>query len=154
MGIGTRLLALSLAGALVAPMMASASVYRCTVDGATVFSDRPCGADQSEVEIRTQSPSGMRLDQGADVEFYRPPARQQRPESNCRYINTTELRTLIARNQITPGMKPEDVRRSWGSPSSVSTGRVTQWAYHYPNYSASYVYFENGCVTDWSGYYR
>lgn len=142
------------AAILVAPTLASSAIYQCEQDGQTVFSDSPCGDNAAEINVDPVTVGG-RLDTGTDVETYKPP-KQKRSASDddCPYINSTDLRRLTIQNKIVRGMKPADVRRSWGDPSSVSTGRTTQWAYHYPDYSSNYVYFRNGCVTNWSGYYR
>ena len=137
------------------PAIANAAVYKCTVDGQAVFSDSPCGDDAKEIDHKPAPAIGGRFDTGTDVELYKPEKRQRASaKDTCPFINSTKLRRLIIQKKITRGMKPADVRRSWGGPSSINTGRRTQWAYHYPDYSSSYVYFENGCVSNWSGYYR
>lgn len=43
-----------------APLAAAA--YKCEVDGKVTFSDRPCGENQQEVEVRTHQPSGPTWD--------------------------------------------------------------------------------------------
>lgn len=143
-----------LATLLVAPTFAYSAIYQCQQNGQTVFSDSPCGDNAAEVTVDPVTVGG-RLDTGTDVETYKPPEKSSRPSDNgCPFINSTDMRRYTIQNKIVRGMKPADVKRSWGEPSSVSTGRTTQWAYHYPDYSSSYVYFENGCVTNWNGYYR
>lgn len=140
----------------ISPSIASAAVYKCTVNGQVEFSDEPCGESSQKIDHQPAPKIGGRFDTGADVEFYEPEERSSESASDpCPYINSTRMRRLQVQNKITRGMKPADVRRSWGSPTSINTGGgSTQWAYHYPDYSSNYVYFENGCVSDWSGYYR
>ena len=135
---------------------AIAAVYKCTVNSQAVFSDEPCGKDSQEIDHQPAPAIGGRFDTGTDAEFFQPEKRANKSSnSSCSYIDTTRLRRLVVQNKITRGMKPADVRRSWGSPSSINTGGSSiQWAYHYPDYSSSYVYFEEGCVSSWSGYYR
>ena len=135
---------------------ANAAVYKCTINGQAVFSDEPCGEDAKKLDHQPAPAIGGRFDTGTDAEFYEPEKRASESTSDpCPYINSTRMRRLQIENKITRGMKPADVRRSWGSPSSVRTGgSSTQWAYHYPGGSANYVYFKHGCVSDWSGYYR
>ncbi|HET8799616.1 MAG TPA: DUF4124 domain-containing protein [Marinobacter sp.] len=135
---------------------ASAAVYKCTVDGQAVFSDEPCGEDAKKLDHEPAPLIGGQFDTGTNIEFYEPEEQSNESASDpCPYINSTRMRRLQIQNKITRGMKPTDVRRSWGSPSSISTGgSSTQWAYHYPGGSANYVYFAHGCVSDWSGYYR
>lgn len=48
----------ALAAASLALPAIGGPIYRCDVNGATVFSDRPCAADAEVVEIDT-SPTGM-----------------------------------------------------------------------------------------------
>ncbi|MFC4241278.1 DUF4124 domain-containing protein [Marinobacter oulmenensis] len=140
--------------ALASPSLSIAAVFKCDVDGQTVFSDSPCGDDAEEVTVSPVTVGGQ-LDTGTDVETYQPEERKRsRSQDECPYISSTEMRRLTIKHQIKRGMKPADVRRSWGQPSSINTGGTTQWAYHYPSGSASYVYFRNGCVSNWSGYYR
>lgn len=141
--------------AILAPALTHAAVYQCKVNGQTIFSDQPCGDNAKELDHKPTPAIGGRFDTGADAEFYEPETSQRSKASDpCPYINSTEVRRLIVQNKIKRGMKPGDVRRSWGSPSSISTGDLTQWAYHYTGGSSNYVYFRNGCVVNWSGYYR
>jgi len=42
---------------------AEAAIYKCTVNGQTVFSDKPCAADAKEIEVKVYRP-----DQGAAEE--------------------------------------------------------------------------------------
>lgn len=136
------------------PALATADIYQCTVDGQTIFSDSPCSNDAQTIQVDPVTIGGQ-LDSGTNVEFYKAPQRSRaRSDNGCPFINSTDLKRLTIQHKIARGMKPDDVRRSWGSPTSIRTGRRTQWAYHYTDYSARYVYFENGCVADWSGYYR
>ncbi|WP_417500727.1 DUF4124 domain-containing protein [Marinobacter sp.] len=141
--------------ALAAPAISYGAVYQCKANGQTVFSDSPCGDDAKKLDHKPAPAIGGQFDTGTDVEFYEPPARQRSAKKDtCPYINSSRLRQLTIQNKIARGMKPADVRRSWGSPTSINTGRRTQWAYHYASGSSRYVYFENGCVDNWNGSYR
>lgn len=135
---------------------AAGAIYQCQVNGQKVFSDHPCGENAKSVEVDPVTIGG-RLDSGTDVEFNRPAkqssSRAGRSDNGCPYINSTDLRRYIIKKTLVKGMKPGDVRRAWGSPSSISTGQTTQWAYHFDDYSSRYVYFRNGCVTNWNGYF-
>lgn len=145
-----------LAGLLASTTAANAAVYQCDNNGQPVFSDVPCGDNAKEIDHEPAPAIGGRFDTGTDAEFYEPEKKAKKASSDpCPYINSTRMRRLQVQNKITRGMKPADVRRSWGAPSSVNTGgNSIQWAYHYPGGSSNYVYFRNGCVSDWSGYYR
>ena len=138
-----------------APSLASAEIYKCDVGGQAVFSDSPCGESSERVEVDPVTVGG-RLDTGTDVETYQPPKRQvSNDRDECPYVDSTRLRRLIIQDKVVSGMKPGDVRRSWGAPSGVRTsGGLTQWAFHWPNGNHQYVYFRGGCVTDTSTYKR
>ncbi len=44
--------------AIAMPLMAQATVFQCKVNGQTVFSDRPCGSDAKEIEVKAPARSG------------------------------------------------------------------------------------------------
>lgn len=148
-----RYLALS----LMLPALASAEIYQCTVNGQKTFSDSPCGETSERVEVDPVTVGGQ-LDTGTDAEFYEAPEKRRSRSSSrdaCPYINSTRMRKLIIQDKVVAGMKPGDVRKSWGSPTSINRGGgLTQWAYHWSGGSSQYVYFRNGCVTDTSSYSR
>lgn len=53
--------------ALSAPAFGYGAVYQCKVDGQTIFSDQPCGADAKEIEVKApglQGGSSMQSDAG------------------------------------------------------------------------------------------
>ncbi|SFM71157.1 protein of unknown function [Marinobacter pelagius] len=135
---------------------AASAIYQCESNGQKVFSDQPCGNDAKSVEVNPVTIGG-RLDSGTDVDLGRSgqtkPERRAKSNEDCPYINSTDLRRYIIKKTLVKGMKPADVRKAWGTPSSISTGRTTQWAYHFDDYSSRYVYFRNGCVTNWNGYF-
>lgn len=142
---------------LVFPGFCVAEVYKCEVAGQISFSDEPCGASSERINVDAPPRSGMRLDQGTKIETYQPQKRKQsaKQPDRCPYINSSELNTLIIREQVKTGMKPNDVRKSWGAPTSVrKSSGSTQWSYHWPNGNSNYVYFKNGCVSDFSSYVR
>lgn len=135
------------------PSLAAAEIYQCQVDGQTVFADAPCGSDSRQVKVDPVTVGGQ-LDTGTDAEFYQAPERS-RQSARCQHINSSTLKTLSIQNKVVSGMKPADVRRSWGSPTSIRTSKgLTQWAYHYDSGSAQYVYFRDGCVSNTSSYSR
>lgn len=139
------------------PCLSFAAVYKCEVNGQVSFSDAPCGQGSQRINVEAPPKSGMRLDRGTNIQTYQPPQRKEvksRPDP-CPYINSTELNTLIIREQVKTGMKPEHVKKSWGSPSSINTSSGgIRWAYHWPNGNSNYVYFKSGCVSDVSSYVK
>jgi len=134
----------------------AAGVYQCIGDkGQTVFSGVPCGDDAVELDHTPAPPLGGQFNTNSNAYAdTRPQPKREKKADPCPHIDSTTLRTLRVKNQIRRGMLPADVRKSWGAPSSVSTGRTTQWAYHWPSGNANYVYFSDGCVSNFSSYRR
>lgn len=140
--------------ALVTAPGAASTVYRCQSADGLVFSDRPCGSNAESITLRDNRVGGSLADNLP--EFSRtppePPAEPEarEPESPCRYINSTNLRTYLARNQVVPGMTREHVERAFGRTSEVYTSPQEVWVYQTRYYGALYeltwVYFRDGCV--------
>jgi hypothetical protein len=112
-----------LAAALPAP--ASAEIYRCTVEGKTVYSDSPCGNAPVIVDV---APSP-------------PPAQPSSPD----------LQYEAGMGRVTVGQTPAQVEQAWGRPSAINTdvranGLREQWVYRRDGANV-YVYLEKGRVT-------
>lgn len=67
----------------------AATAYKCEVDGRVVFSDRPCGDNQQEVEVQTQEPAESTWDYKA--------ARQEQQQYLRREELEREIRQAEAR---------------------------------------------------------
>ena len=133
---------------------AQAQVFRCEKDGNTVFSDQPCGEDAESVELRDNRIGGS-FD--LNLPAQEPPAPEepaQTPEpeevGTCRFINSTDLRRYLVREQVVRGMTREHVRRAFGNPPETYTSPQEVWIYQTRYYGAlyelTYVYFRDGCV--------
>ncbi|AQZ96555.1 DUF4124 domain-containing protein [Halopseudomonas phragmitis] len=153
---------------MVAGWAHAATVYRCEdAAGRAVFSQTPCsGSAAEEVQIRRNEIGGtlgptegyhreqeLRRLSGERREIER---RYERALSDiergaCREFNSTDLRTMIIKNQVVEGMTQADALRAWGRPSSVNG---SQHAYHWPRGGSSYFYVRNGCVTTVQGTYQ
>jgi hypothetical protein len=144
------------ASLMMLPAASSAAVYQCDKDGQTVFSDVPCGPNAQELDHTPAPALGGQFDTNSNAySGTRPQPKTQAKKANpCPHIDSTTLRRLKIQNKIRRGMLPADVRKSWGAPGSVRTGGTTQWAYHYSGGSSNYVYFRDGCVSDFSSYTR
>lgn len=148
-----------LAGVLLSlPSLAlQASVYRCQTPDGVVFADQPCGQDAETVTIRDNRIGGNFGDnlpefpapEGSDGDPEET-LRSSQPESPCRHINSTKLRTYLARNQVVQGMTREQVQRAFGQTSEVHPMPQETWVYQTRYYGAlyelTYVYFRDGCV--------
>jgi len=110
---------------------AAGDVYRCTEDGKTVYSDRPCRSGASKTVPVPSSEAGAAA--GA-------PASTPQNEANL--------------GRIAPGQTPAQVEQAWGRPKTRNidtskSGRSEQWVYDRPN-STGYVYFRDGVVSSYS----
>ena len=156
------------------PLIASAAVYKCVdSSGKVTFSDRACDGVHGGAKVDVKPATGAGAPQRADIpvsaerrriteRFDR--ARDQlseprkraptssaalRDRSTCKEFGSTELRTLIVRNQVVVGMTMEDASRAWGTPWRINGD---QHAYHWEKGSA-YFYIKGGCVTGVQGSY-
>ncbi|MGB1949466.1 MAG: DUF4124 domain-containing protein [Marinobacter sp.] len=139
------------------PLAAEAEVYRCTTDTGTSFSDQPCGDNAETVTIRDNRIGGNFGDnlppetEAADPDGTadRQAAREESPDT-CRFINSTQLRTYLTRNQVVKGMTKDHVLRAFGRPPETYPTPQETWVYQTRYYGAlyelTYVYFRDGCV--------
>lgn len=135
----------------------ASTVYRCQGPDGLVFSDRPCGIDAETVTLRDNRVGGSLADNLPELPRPPPDAPDAppepplaAPESPCRYINSTDLRTYLARKQVVRGMTRDHVERAFGRTSEVYTVPQETWVYQTRYYGALYeltvVYFRDGCV--------
>lgn len=134
---------------------AQAQVFRCEKDGNTVFSDQPCGEDAESIELRDNRIGGS-FNQNLPAQEAPDPgeqAEESEPEEEggtCRFINSTDLRRYLVREQVVWGMSREHVRRAFGNPPETYTSPQEVWIYQTRYYGAlyelTYVYFRDGCV--------
>lgn len=134
----------------------AANVYKCLgANGKTIFSDRPCSADAEQVTVKDNRIGGSFSPSDEWLEVNTPnPEREaiERRYDNalrkiqagpCKDFSSTELRTLVIRNQVVMGMSQSDATRAWGAPTHVNG---TQHAYHWNKGGSSYFYIAQGCV--------
>ncbi|WP_328189659.1 outer membrane protein assembly factor BamE domain-containing protein [Marinobacter sp. OP 3.4] len=134
----------------------TATFYKCEGPDGVQFSDRPCSADPDTVTVRDTRVGGSVGDNLPEYEPPKEPADQeeepapQEEEDACRFINSTDLRTYLAREQVVPGMTREQVEQAFGRTSEVYPVPQETWVYQTKYYGAiyelTYVYFRNGCV--------
>jgi len=135
---------------------ADSTIYRCETPDGVQFSDQPCGPDSERVEVRDTRVGGSLADNLPDYDDKPDPAPANPEETDataedtCRFINSTNLRTYLARNQVVPGMTREQVQQAFGRTSEVYPTPQETWVYQTRYYGAlyelTYVYFRNGCV--------
>lgn len=143
---------------LCVPAIAGAQVYRCDEGGETRFSDQPCGEDSRRVTIRDNQIGGsfgQNLPPESEAEHTekkKDKREQPQAKDTCRFINSTDLRRYLVREQVVKGMTKEHVRKAFGRPPEIYPTPQETWVYqtrYYGNlYELTYVYFREGCVED------
>lgn len=133
-----------------------AQIYRCDTDTGTRFSDQPCGDNAETITIpdnRIGGNFGENLPPESHTTGERKGERQPSTtenESACRFINSTDLRTYLTRNQVVKGMTKDHVLRAFGRPPETYPTPQETWVYQTKYYGAlyelTYVYFKDGCV--------
>lgn len=135
----------------------TATFYKCEGPDGVQFSDRPCSADPDTVTVTDTRVGGsvgdnlpeFKVEPRDNAEQEEEPATQEE-EDTCRFINSTDLRTYLAREQVVPGMTREQVEQAFGRTSEVYPVPQETWVYQTKYYGAiyelTYVYFRNGCV--------
>lgn len=143
---------------LCVPAISWAQVYRCNDGGETHFADQPCGDDSERVIIRDNrigGSFGQNLPPEPEpekTEKEEGKREQQQTKDTCRFINSTDLRRYLVREQVVKGMTKEQVRKAFGRPPETYPTPQETWVYqtkYYGNlYELTYVYFRDGCVED------
>lgn len=152
-------LLISLAFLLAFTASVQAQVFRCIdAENNTVFSDSPCGEDAEAIHLRDNYIGG-RFNQNLPAPKAAEPEPQEKAKNTsdneskagtCRFINSTDLRRHLIREQVVEGMTREHVRRAFGNPPETYGGPQEVWIYQTRYYGAlyelTYVYFKDGCV--------
>lgn len=141
---------------------AAAEVYRCQGTDGVQFSDASCGDNAETVTIRDNRiggsfnqnlPAPATTAPAAATPTPQPPpqaAEPEAPDSVCRFISSTDLRTYITREQVVKGMTQDNVLDAFGRPPETYPVPQETWVYHTDYYGRlyelTYVYFRDGCV--------
>lgn len=146
-----RATAVALAVAMTVTTPAAAAIYQCQRQGQPVFSDTPCGNDARAIEVEPVR-TGGRLDQGTQVEFYQPPARDTTPSttSGCPagYIQSSVLRRMRVQERVQEGMSEAQVRYILGDPARQEG---QWWVYEHRGEETGRYRFRQGCLASWRG---
>ncbi|MFN2360474.1 MAG: hypothetical protein ABR522_05260 [Marinobacter sp.] len=140
------------------PAAAWSQVYRCEAGEDVRFSDQPCGEDSEIIRIRDNQIGGSfgqnlpATTEQADTDEQPDKSESQEAEETCRFINSTDLRRYLVREQVVKGMTREHVRKAFGRPPETYPTPQETWVYqtkYYGNlYELTYVYFRDGCVEE------
>lgn len=145
--------------AIIAAGPAAAEVYKCQVDGRTVYKDQPCheGAAQQILVIpqATLSESAEAAPSPSPAESAPPAPHQEevkeRPQQAEEQYSDYDLKHLAGNHKVVETMTSDLVRKAWGDPDVVhrqmNSGGVTEiWEYHPGGFEHRYVYLQNGRV--------
>jgi hypothetical protein len=137
------------------PATSVADIYRCESDSGVRYADTPCG-DQSEKIIlqdnRIGGNFGQNLPDRPDPEQRQTSetARERSDNDTCQFINSTDLRRYLIREQVVKGMTRENVQDAFGRPPETYPTPQETWVYQTKYFGAltelTYVYFRDGCV--------
>lgn len=138
----------------------AADIYRCQSPAGVRYADEPCGADAEKISVQDNRIGG---NFGQNL-----PARPEQPDTlpesesvqtqaktetdTCRFINSTDLRRYLIREQVVQGMTKDHVLRAFGRPPETYPTPQETWVYQTKYYGAlyelTYVYFKDGCVEE------
>ena len=151
---------LSLLLLMLATLPAAADVYRCMVDGKTVFTDRPCDSQaaphalQPSTVVAPDNNKGLakQHDQRLQEQLK---ARDQADrewleQHRADKVEAQRLRKALVEDRVISGMTPQQVRRVLGYPEQVrrstNKGVVTErWTYRNGK-SKRHIRFADGVV--------
>ncbi len=146
---------------------AADEIYRCQVDGATVFSDKPCGVSAERIDVPSPMlvppPTGPKLDLLGEAERRDQRAAERKAKADAewtaeyeaRKTHEEKIRAARIADEIVTGMTSEEVRRLRGDPVTVATSqngksqRMT-WSYLLDDGSRLHVKFTDGVVSSTS----
>lgn len=139
------------------PALALGNVYQCEENGHVIFTDQPCGDDAEPLQLgpfNAPEPGSVVPNPPAIVPPAAPPAVAE-TKDDCPFINSTKLRRHIVAKEVVKGMRPNDVERAWGRPSSkINSSDGVEWLYRRNQNHWKTVQFKDDCVVDWKIYER
>ena len=127
-------------GLVLAGGVAQAGIYKCKVDGATVYQASPCVDGGKEIIIRKQSGGLSPQSPGGNLR-----------DGEREMARNLDLRNAAKAGKIMVGMDRERVIYAWGKPDKKNyTAGTEQWVYRKNRRVPQYVYFKGGKVTGWN----
>ena len=135
----------------------AAEIYRCESESGIRYADEPCGDQAEKITIRDNRIGGnFGQNLPPQPEPEEPPEpepdNQQAETETCQFINSTDLRRYLIREQVVKGMTKENVIRAFGRPPETYPTPQETWVYQTRYYGAlyelTYVYFKDGCVEE------
>lgn len=126
--------------ALLLPAAAQAEVYRCTQEGHTVYTDRPCAADAEPAQLPAlnRSAAGPSADLAGEHDARIARDKQKRDAADARFVKeqaekqarAQRIRAAILDHRPEVGMSASELDSALGAPDQRSgdNGRET-WTY-------------------------
>lgn len=118
-----------------------AAVFRCTVDGQALYTDRPCRAGDAPhaLPLVGRMPAGAQADLAGEHDARRERLREAREGDDAAWLEAHAARKAhdrrmehaIRQKRTTPGMSTDQVRRALGRPDRVErdAGGGERWTY-------------------------
>lgn len=130
-----------LAAAMLLSFSAHAEVFKCSVNGKTVFSDVPCSKDAQKVTVRPST-----AQESGDL------AEARREADQKKFAYMAKAQRAISNGEVFIGMLEKDAIASWGNPDKKNSDiyggvRKEQWIYRREKNGIQYVYMQNGAVS-------
>jgi hypothetical protein len=122
------------------------SVFKCTdKDGNMIFSDKSCSENSEVIEV---TPPAKQSDHWSEYLKKRKSKLFQKVKAEIELCGDYSLYYLQKAWKAQNGMTKNEIRYVMGSPRRVNTSAYGPEQWVYPH--GSYVYFEGGCVVNWS----
>jgi hypothetical protein len=135
----------------------AADIYRCESSTGVSYADEPCGDQAEKISVqdnRIGGNFGQNLPDRPEPQTSQEsePEQQQVETDTCRYINSTDLRRYLIREEVVKGMTKDHVIKAFGRPPETYPTPQETWVYQTKYYGAlyelTYVYFKDGCVEE------
>lgn len=120
---------------------AEAAVFRCSVDGQTLYTDRPCRAGDVPHDLPWlgRIPAGEQADLVGDHDARRQRLRESREHDDAAWLEAhaarqahdRKMERAVREKRTAPGMSTDQVRRALGRPDAIKRdpGGVERWTY-------------------------
>lgn len=120
---------------------AAAAVFRCTTEGRTLYTDRPCRAGDAPHALPWLGlmPAGPQADLAAEHDDRRERIREARQRDDAAWLEAhserkehdRRMEQAIGEKRTSPGMSADQVRRALGRPDAIKRDRQggEHWTY-------------------------
>lgn len=122
-------------------VLVEAAVFRCSVDGQALYTDRPCRAGDAPHDLPWlgRMPAGKQADLVGDHDARRQRLRESREHDDAAWLEAhaarqahdRQMERAVREKRTAPGMSADQVRRALGRPDAVKrdAGGGERWTY-------------------------